>query len=387
MSNSTPWRLAAVALASVVLLAGCGSAEDLGGEVVKDGLGCTPEVELGTEAPEVAKVAEVPKEVAKKNLAAEDLDKGAKGCAADPENYLTLALVGATAKDGKVFTDTYADKRPVTAKLGTGQLLPGLETGLEGLRVGGRRRITIPADQAYGKDGNEAQGIGADEALVFVVDLVAVTPEVLYCNAATDIPPGKEGAGKPTEVKMPVKAPTELKKTDLTEGKGTAAKKGNYVTVQYLGVSCSTGQQFDSSWDAGEPLPVTLGEGTIPGFGTGIEGMKVGGLRQIDIPAALAYGAQGQGSIAPNDPLTFIVEVIEIEEKPPATTTTTVPVGTPVPGGEGSTTAPIDGSTTTAAAGDGSTATGPADETTTTAAGDGSTTTEPADDATTTTAP
>ncbi|MBA3281386.1 MAG: FKBP-type peptidyl-prolyl cis-trans isomerase [Acidimicrobiia bacterium] len=369
MSFSTSWRLAAAALASVVVLAGCGSSEDLGGTVVKDGLGCTTEVELGTDAPEVAKVAEVPKKVVKKDLEGKDLPKGTKGCAADAENYLTLALVGATAKDGKVFTDTYADKRPVTAKLGTGQLLPGLESGLEGLKVGGRRQITIPADQAYGKEGNPAQEIGADQPLVFAVDLVAVTPTALYCNEATNIPAGKEGAGKPTEVKMPVAAPTKLKKTDLTDGKGTAAEKGNYVTVQYLGISCSSGQQFDSSWDEGEPLPVTLGEGTIPGFATGIEGMKVGGRRQIDIPAALAYGAAGQGAIAPNDPLTFIIEVTAIEEKPPATTT--LPVETTLPGGGGSTTtAPGgEGSTTTAPGGEGSTTTAPG--------GEGSTTTGP----------
>jgi peptidylprolyl isomerase len=372
MSFSTSWRLAAAALASVVVLAGCGSSDGLGGKVVKDGLGCTVEVDLGTDAPEVTKVAEVPKKVVKKDLASKDVPKGTKGCAADGENYLTLGLVGATAKDGKVFTDTYADKRPVTAKLGTGQLLPGLETGLEGLKVGGRRLITIPADQAYGKDGNPAQKIGADEPLVFAVDLVAVTPAVLYCNAATNIPPGKAGAGKPTEVKMPVEPPTKLKKTDLTEGKGTAAKKGNYVTVQYLGISCSSGQQFDSSWDEGKPFPVTLGEGTIPGFGAGIEGMKVGGRRQVDIPSALAYGAAGRGDIAPNDPLTFIIEVTAIEEKPPATTT--VPAETTAPAGDGSTTTPAGDGSTTAPTGEGSTTTAP-------------TTTAPTDGATTTTTP
>lgn len=319
MSISTSWRLAAAAVASVVLLAGCGSSEDLGGKVVKDGLGCAPtQVELKTDdIPTLAKVAEAPKDVVKK-----DLEKG-KGCGLDADTYVSLDLVGATAGDAKEFTNTFADKRPITATVGSGQLLPGLETGLAGMKVGGRRQITVPAAQAYGAEGNPAQGIAADQALVFVVDLVAVSDTPLYCNVATDIPAGPEGSAKPTEVKMPVEAPVgEVVKTDLQEGTGDPVKAGNYVTIDYLGVSCSTGQQFDSSWDRGETLPVTLGEGTIPGFARGIEGMKVGGQRQIEIPAAEAYGAAGRPpAIGTNDPLVFIISVVEAAAKPPATTT------------------------------------------------------------------
>lgn len=335
MSNRTSWRLPAVFVAAVVLLAACGSSDDLGGEVVEDGLGCQPtQVELKTDDPPVLEpVAEPPGDVEK-----EDLEKG-KGCALDTDTYVTLDLIGATATDAKVFNDTFTSKRPVTATLGTGQLLPGLETGLEGMKVGGRRQIVVPSDLAYGEEGNLAQGIASDQALLFVVDLVAVSSTPLYCNEANGIPAGAEGGGKPTTVDMPIEPPTdEVVKKDLTEGTGDPVETGNYVTLNYLGVSCSTGQQFDSSWDPGkEPISITLGEGTIPGFSTGIEGMKLGGLRQIEIPSDQAYGAQGSPpSIGANDPLVFIISVTDVAETPP--TTTTVPAETTVP---------ADGATTT----------------------------------------
>ena len=319
MSLSRSLRFPTALVVGALLLAGCSGSDQLKGTVVKDGQGCVPSVALKTtDVPTITKITTAPKKVEKK-----DLTKAPKGCVADGNSLLTLSLVGATADDAQVFTNTYTDKRPITARLGTGQLLPGLETGLAGMRVGARRQITIPAADAYGKDGNYAQGIGANETLTFVVDLVGATTKPIYCNAVTVLPEGKAGAGKPTKVDMPLEAPTALKKTDLKVGTGEAAKKGNYVTVQYLGVACSTGRQFDSSWDKGEPFPITLGEGTIPGFATGIEGMKVGGVRQLDIPSALAYGAAGQAPIGADEPLVFIIEVQAIADKPPVTTTTT----------------------------------------------------------------
>lgn len=331
MSNRILRRLAAPAVAVVILLSACGDSEELGGDVVADGIGCQPtRVEPRTDdVPVIEAVAEVPTEVD-----IEDLEEG-KGCGIGTDMYATLNLVGATAADGKVFTNTYADERPISASLGSGQLLAGLETGLEGMEVGGRRRIILPAGAAYGEEGNEAQGIGPDQALVFVVDLVAVTDTVEYCAAATNIPPGPPGSEKPTEVDMPVEAPSgEVVTTDLEEGEGDPVETGDYVTVDYLGVSCSTGQQFDSSWDGGEPIPLTLGDGgTIPGFATGIEGMKPGGLRQVQIPSSLANGQAGSPpTIAPNDPLVFLISLVTAADEPPATTTLPVEATPPADG-------------------------------------------------------
>lgn len=325
MSLSRSLRFPTAIVVVALFLAGCAGSDQLKGPVVKDGQGCISSVALkASDVPTIAKVTSVPKKVKTK-----DLEKAPKGCIAGTDSFLTLALVGATAADAKVFTNTFVAGRPITTKLGSGQLLPSLEAAIADMNVGGRRQVVIPAADAYGKDGNPGQGIAADQALVFVVDLAGATPKPLYCNLVTTLPPGKAGAGKPTTVDMPLKSPTLLTKKDLKVGTGKAAKKGNYLTVQYLGVACSTGQQFDSSWDKGEPFKLTLGEGTVPGFATGIEGMKVGGIRQINIPSELAYGTTGQAPIGPNEPLVFIIEMKSIAEKPPATTTTTTPTTIP----------------------------------------------------------
>ena len=329
------------ALALTLVLSACGSEQELGGKVVKDGLGCTI-----TEVDRTTDEVEVPTDVkVGKKTKTTDVVEGEKGaCTAASGQYLTLDLVGATAADGKVFNDTYGKDRPLTVRLGESQLIPGLETGLAGQEVGSRRQIVIPAAEAYGKDGNPAQGIGPDADLVFVADLVSLSDSPVYCNEATNIPKGTR-EGKPTEVAMPVKAPTDkVKTTVLEEGDGPEATTKSYLTVDYLGVSCGTGQQFDSSWDREDPITIALEDAkatdtafqVIPGWSDGLVGQKQGSTVQIDIPFEDAYGTQGRPpSIGPSDPLTFIVEIIEVaEEAPPSTTTTTAPAATTTTAGK-----------------------------------------------------
>ena len=96
------------------------------------------------------------------------------------------------------------------------------------------------------------------------------------------------------EVTLPDSAPDELVLDDITVGDGPEASAGNLVEVHYVGVALSTGREFDSSWDRGEPLTFQLGAGqVIPGWDDGVQGMKVGGRRRLVIPQDLAYGPQG----------------------------------------------------------------------------------------------
>ena len=86
--------------------------------------------------------------------------------------------------------------------------------------------------------------------------------------------------------------PKKLENKELEEGSGAEAKSGDEVTVQYVGVDYKTGKKFDSSWSRSEPFSFTLGAGeVIPGWDQGVEGMKVGGRRELIIPPELAYGA------------------------------------------------------------------------------------------------
>jgi peptidylprolyl isomerase len=106
--------------------------------------------------------------------------------------------------------------------------------------------------------------------------------------------------------------PAELEITDIWEGEGTAAKSGDTVQVHYVGVAYSTGEEFDASWNRGEPLEFRLGVGkVIAGWDQGVQGMRVGGRRQLVIPPDLAYGDRGAGRvIAPGETLIFVCDLV-----------------------------------------------------------------------------
>ena len=344
MSSITrrPSRRLAVALALTIGLvaAGCGSQAKVSGTVVKDA--CSAEVAHRTKAPEIAASTPVGKKVESKSLIT------GKGCSPTGAEYLSIDLVGASATDGKVFVSTWETKRPITAQLGQGTLLPSLEGALADIKVGDRRQITIPAADAYGAAGNPAQGIGPNQDLVFVLDLLSLTPKPRFCAAAHNV--ATEVAGKPIQGKPAIENPVEIPMGDVITrdrkvGTGATVTKTSYVTVNYVGISCATGKQFDSSYDRGEPASFALNGGVIAGFTDGLEGAKVGGIRELDIPGQLAYGTKGnpQGGIGPNEALTFVIEILKVEAKAPATTTTTAPAGSATP----TTVKPAPGATTT----------------------------------------
>ena len=108
--------------------------------------------------------------------------------------------------------------------------------------------------------------------------------------------------------------PTELIIEDLVVGDGEVATAGQTAVVHYVGVSASTGHQFDASWDRGEPFAFPLGGGyVIAGWDQGVTGMRVGGQRRLVIPSHLGYGDRGAGGvIAPGETLIFVVDLLEV---------------------------------------------------------------------------
>ncbi|MCX5202293.1 FKBP-type peptidyl-prolyl cis-trans isomerase [Streptomyces sp. NBC_00237] len=109
--------------------------------------------------------------------------------------------------------------------------------------------------------------------------------------------------------------PTELQIVDIWEGDGPEAKAGAYVKVHYVGVAFSTGEEFDASWNRGNPLEFQLGAGqVIKGWDQGVQGMKVGGRRRLTIPAHLGYGDRGAGGgvIAPGETLIFVCDLVSV---------------------------------------------------------------------------
>ncbi|SEF50312.1 peptidylprolyl isomerase [Thermomonospora echinospora] len=117
------------------------------------------------------------------------------------------------------------------------------------------------------------------------------------------------------EIDFPEGTPPDyLDITDIVVGDGPEATKGSNVSVHYLGVAFSTGEEFDASWNRGEPFEFPLGAGrVIKGWDMGVAGMRVGGRRKLVIPPHLAYGNRGAGgAIGPGETLIFVVDLLAV---------------------------------------------------------------------------
>ena len=121
---------------------------------------------------------------------------------------------------------------------------------------------------------------------------------------------GKSGA-EPTIATPAGTPPDRLLSRDVVVGSGEAVAAGDTLTFHYKGVDWDTGEVFDSSWARNEPLTYALAE-LIPGWQTGIPGMKAGGRRELVIPPDLAYGPPGSGHPLAGKTLVFVIDVLEV---------------------------------------------------------------------------
>lgn len=153
--------------------------------------------------------------------------------------------------------------------------------------------------------GNESK---SDEALAEKSASSSSTSTTATAKTPTSGPLSKEPHITPPSGPPPSKLVTK----DIITGTGAEAKTGSAVAVNYVGALYHSGKVFDASWKRNEPFTFTLGKGqVIPGWEQGVVGMKVGGRRELIIPAALGYGAKGSPpTIPPNEPLIFIVDLL-----------------------------------------------------------------------------
>jgi peptidylprolyl isomerase len=164
-------------------------------------------------------------------------------------------------------------------------------------------------------------------AVKLPIALIALCAVLAFagCGSSSDSSSESTGAAEATsessapkakpKVTVPTGAPPKkLEVKELEEGSGAEAKSGDEVTVQYVGVNYKNGKEFDSSWSRNEPFSFTLGAGeVIPGWDQGVEGMKVGGRRELIIPPELAYGETGAPpAIGPNETLVFVIDLLKV---------------------------------------------------------------------------
>jgi len=299
-------RTAALFLVPLLLLSACGG----------DGAGAGPKV-TGAAGKKPTVVAPEGKPGTK--LEVRVLDEG-DGAVVKKGDLLVADYLGQTWRENKVFDNSFDRGVPAGFPIGTGGVIPGWDEGLVGQKVGSRVLLVIPPDKGYGKQGQPAAGIKGDDTLVFVVDIrgrhdakAASDGEQTSTGGGT-LPTVKAAEGKPSiAIPKGAKPPTQLMSRTLVEGTGPAVQKRQLVVVQYVGVTWRGGEQFDASWDRGQPAPFPIGMGqVIPGWDQGLVGAKVGSRVLLVIPPDKGYGKQGQpaAGIKGDDTLVFAVDVL-----------------------------------------------------------------------------
>jgi peptidylprolyl isomerase len=232
-------------------------------------------------------------------------------------NYVAYDWSGKTSKE---LGSSYSTGTP---SLFVGSLLPGLETALVGQKMGSRVLAVIPPAEAFGSTGNSSEGIGANDTLVFVVDLQSTFDSTSVTGKQTSngggslptviAPAAGSTAGPTVTINTKATPSKKLVVKALVKGTGAVVKKGDDIAVQYTGLIWRTGKIFQSSWADKEPFTTLIGEGdVIPGWDTGLVGQTVGSRVLLVIPPADGYGTAGQSQagIKGTDTLVFVVDIL-----------------------------------------------------------------------------
>jgi FKBP-type peptidyl-prolyl cis-trans isomerase len=222
--------------------------------------------------------------------------------------------------DDGSFDSTFERGMPQSFPLSTGSLLKGMYDGLLGKKVGSRVLVVIPPEQGFGEDGSQELGVGPDDSIVFVFDLLDdFTADAAASGTPVDVsdpsvPAVEDGDNGPT-VTIPegVDAPSDLVTQVLVQGDGAEVQTGQLLMVQYRGVIWRDGSEFDSSWKRGQPTSFPIGTGgVISGWDKGLVGQKVGSRVILVVPPAEGYGENGnsQAGIEGTDTLVFVVDIL-----------------------------------------------------------------------------
>lgn len=191
-------------------------------------------------------------------------------------------------KNGTTFdSNAKPTANPYSFTLGAGSVIKGWDEGIVGMKVGGKRKLEVPARLAYGSSSPPGSTIPPNSDLYFDVELLDVVKK------------GEENI---------------YDKTDLKQGSGPAVANGDTVTIHYVG-TLANDRRFDSTLERKKPETFKLGNGdVIKGLEAGLIGMKPGGKRRLRIPPGIGYGSYGLGAVPPGSITIFEVELLKVKK-------------------------------------------------------------------------
>ena len=251
------------------------------------------------------------------------------------ESYTTIEGEGPKVKEGqnvavhysgwlwddnsKYFDSSWQDGRGPFAvdPVGQAQVIDGWNEGLVGAKVGSQIVLVIPPDKRIWQNRAARRAFPATPPSCSSSTSSPLRAETQFAKNWVPEHHRTTTQGDTMSKQKPVvefpgtEAPTELVIVDDIIGDGAEAASGHTVSVNYVGIAHSTGEEFDASYNRGTPLEFRLGSGmVISGWDQGIQGMKVGGRRTLQIPPHLAYGDQGAGGvIKPGESLIFVCDL------------------------------------------------------------------------------
>jgi FKBP-type peptidyl-prolyl cis-trans isomerase len=233
-------------------------------------------------------------------------------------NYVVYIWSGATHK---LALSTYT----ATPQVLSGKLLPGLQTALEGKKMGSRVLAVLPPKYGYGTAGNSQVGVTGTDTLVFVVDMIRAyagtesASGTHVSDGGGTLPTVTATANSAPKITIPKSSPpSSLVVKTLIKGSGPKVTKGEEVVTQYVGVNWRTHSVFDSSWSRSAPFGFQIGASPaqiIPGWDKGLLGIPVGSRVLLVIPPKDGYGSSGQSQagIKGTDTLVFVVDILDAE--------------------------------------------------------------------------
>ncbi|MET9337868.1 FKBP-type peptidyl-prolyl cis-trans isomerase [Nonomuraea sp. NPDC003804] len=203
--------------------------------------------------------------------------------------------------------------RGTPAAFPVGRLLPGLDKALQGRAVGSRVIASIPPAEGFGA--NPPQGIGPDDDLFYVVDILGAHARNAHASGAGTLAGVRVSGGERPRLSIPsgVAPPRAFAARVLERGDGPKTRAGQLLVTQHEGAVWAGGKVFDSTWKSGQPKAFTIGEGrVIKGWDRALVGVPTGSRVLMIVPPSSGYGATGhpQFGITGADTLVFVVDVL-----------------------------------------------------------------------------